>query len=201
MRKSTVVAVLLASFLLAALAVIVNVIRASSAYVDCASRLISEAPPGDRVPPESYRRLSRAFGSTHDMYLSRMLANECAQDPGTAPRRFGRRLAALGTVKAWLPLEQRENLDAVVIPAHGGRGLTRSAQAEWGRPPEALTDAEMTWLFVVAQIPTCSKAGVVSERDRHACSYNYQLLLSKLPRPDPAARSRSTDGRSRPSRR
>lgn len=183
MRKSTVVAVLVASFLLAAPVVIVSVIRASRSYSDCASRLLGEAPPGDRLPPESFRRLSRALGSTHDMYLSRMLANECAKEPGTPPRRFGRRLAALGTVKAWIPLEQLENLDAVFLLARGGRGLTYSARTEWGRPPEALTDAEMTWLFVVAQIPACSRAGVAPERDRRACSDHYQLLLSKLRRP------------------
>jgi hypothetical protein len=180
MKKSTVAAALAVGVLLAILAVGVSLIRAARPYADCASRLIREAPPGDRLPPERFRRLSHAFGAPPDLYLSRVLANECTKDPGTGPRRFRRRLAALGTLKMWFPLKQREDLDAVVIPARGGRGLTRSAWTEWGRPPEALTDAEMTWLFVVAQIPTCSRAGEVPERDRQACDYNYKLLFSKL---------------------
>jgi hypothetical protein len=180
MKKSTVIMTLLASLLLAVLAVGVSLIRAARSYADCASRLIREAPPGDRLPPERFRRLSHAFGAPPDLYLSRVLANECTKEPGTGPLRFRRRLVALGILKGWFPSEQRENLDAVVIPARGGRGLTRSAWTEWGRPPEALTDAEMTWLFVVAQIPTCSRAGEVPERDRQACDYNYKFLLSKL---------------------
>jgi hypothetical protein len=180
MKKSTVVAALAAILLSAALAVGVIAVRASRPYLECASRLASEAPPGDRLPPESFHRLSRALGRTHDMYLSRVLANECSKELGTAPSRFGRRLVVLGALKAWLPSDQRETLDAVFLPAHGGRGLTHSAQAEWGRPPEALTDAEMTWLFVVGQIPTCSRTGVVPEEDRQACDSNYNLLLSKL---------------------
>ena len=191
MKKSTAAAVLSASLLLAALVVLVNTIRAAGSYLDCAARLISEAPPGDRLPSERFRRLSRAFGAPSDLYLSRVLANECAKDSGTAPRRFGRRLAALGSLKALLPLDQRENLDAVFLPAHGGRGLTHSARTEWGRLPDALTDAEMTWLFVVGQLPTCSRTGTAPERDRQACAYNYKLLLSKLPRLDSAARNRN----------
>jgi hypothetical protein len=187
MKKSTAITILSVTLLLSALAGSFNAVRSSQPYLDCASRLVGEAPPGDRLPPERFRRLLRAFHSTHDLYLSRVLAHECAMELGAAPSRFGRRLFVLGTLKARLPLDQRENLDAVLLPAHGGRGLTYSAQTEWGRPPEALTDAEMTWLLVVGSIPTCTRAGAVPERDRHACAYNYKLLLSKLGHLDPAA--------------
>jgi hypothetical protein len=54
-------------------------------------------------------------------------------------------------------------------------------------PPEALTDAEMIWLFVVGTNPNCSRAGVVPERDKEFCSYNYELRLSKLQRLDSPA--------------
>jgi hypothetical protein len=182
MRKSTALVVLSVILLLTALTVGVNSVRISRSYLGCASRLMSEASPGDRVPPESFHRLSRALRVKTDLYLSRVLAQEC-KELGTAHRGFGRRLVALGTLKAQLPLDQRENLDAVLLPAHGGRGLTYSAQTEWGRPPEALNDAEMTWLFVVGQIPSCSRSGTVPERDRQACDYNYKLLLSKLRSP------------------
>lgn len=172
MKNSTAIAILSVILLFAALVVGVNLIRARQPYLACASRLVNEAPPEDRSPPESFHRLSRAFRTTPDMYLSRVLANECTKDPGSAPRRFRRRLVALSTLKAWLPLDQRETLDAVVLSAHGGRGLKYSAHQEWGRPAEALTDAEMTWLFVVGQIPTCTRNGAVPERDRQACDYN-----------------------------
>lgn len=190
MKKSTALVVLSVILLSAALAVGVNSVRVSRSYLDCASRLMSEAPPGDRVPPESFHRLSRALRGKTDLYLSRVLAQECTKELDTAPRGFGRRLIALGTLKAQLPLEQRENLDAVLLPARGGRGLTHSARTEWGRPPETLTDAEMTWLFVVGQIPNCSRSGTVPERDRRACDYNYKLLLSKLRSLDSAAPAR-----------
>ena len=180
MKKSVAVAILSVVVLLAALAVGVNAVRASRSYLDCASRLVSEAPPGDRVPPERFHRLSRVFfKSRHDLYLSRVLAHECEKKLGTAPRVFGRRLVIIGALKA-LPLDQREKLAAVLFSARGGHGLTHSAQTEWGRPPEALNDAEMTWLFVVGQIPTCSRSGVVPERDRQGCAYNYKMLLSEL---------------------
>lgn len=180
MKKSLAVAILSVAVLLAALAVGFNAAGASRFYLGCASRLISEAPPGDRVPPERFLRLSRVFlGSKHDLYLSRVLVRECEKELGTAPRGFGHRLVIMGALKA-LPSDQREKLAAVLFSAHGGRGLTHSAQTEWGRPPEALNDAEMTWLFVVGQIPTCSRAGVVPERDRQGCDYNYKILLSEL---------------------
>jgi hypothetical protein len=186
-KKSTAVAVLAVILLLAALTASFNAVVASRSYMSCASRLASEAPPEDRLPPESFRRLSRELWGKRDMYLSRLLANECAEDPGTAPRRFGRRLAALGTLVARLPSDQRENLAAILIPAHGGRGLTYSAQTEWGRPAEALTDAEMTWLFVVGQAPGCSRTRAVPERDQHFCASTYERLRSQLRTLDSAA--------------
>ena len=180
MKKSTVVAVLAVIFLLAALAYSVNAVLASRAYLDCASRLMNEAPPGDRLPPESFRRLARAFLPKHDLYLVRVLARECAKEQGTTSRRFSRQLVVLGTLKVRLPSHQRETLSSVLFSAYGGRGLTHAAQTEWGRPPEALTDPEMTWLFVVGQLLDCSRARAVSEGDRQACAYNYEILLSKL---------------------
>jgi hypothetical protein len=165
--------------LLAALAVGFNALFASRSFVDCASRIAGEAPPGDRLPPESFRRLSRAFWSKRDLYLTRVLTRECATELGWA-RRFGRQAVALGTLAARLPSEQRENLAAVLLPAHGGRGLTHSAQTEWGRPPEALSDSEMTWLFVVGQDPSCSRARDVPARDRQYCATTYENLLSEL---------------------
>jgi len=179
-KKSTAVAVLAVIFLLAALAYSVNAVLASRAYLDCASRLINEAPPGDRLPPESFRRLARAFLPKHDLYLVRVLARECAKEPGMIPRRFNRQLVVLGTLKLRLPSHQRETLASVLFSAYGGRGLTHAAQTEWGRPPEALTDPEMAWLFVVGSLPDCSRARTGSGRDRQACDYNYKLLLSKL---------------------
>lgn len=179
MKKSTAVAVLSTILFLAALAVSFKAVLASRSYLDCASRIISEAPPGDRVPPESFRRLSRVFWEKRDVYLSRLIANDCAEEPGTAPGRFERRLTALGTLKARLPSDQRESLAAILIPAYGGRGLTHSAQTEWGRPPGALTDAEMTWLFVVGQSPSCTRTRTVPERDRQFCASTYERLLSQ----------------------
>lgn len=186
MKKSTVVAVLLAVLLLAALAVSFNAVRASRSYLACASRLASEAPPGDRSPPESFRRLSRELMPRRDLYISGVLARECAKELGTAPRGFGRRMALLGALKAQLSSDQRESLAAILIAGRGGRGLTHSALTEWGRPPEALTDAEMIWLFVVGTNPNCSRAGVVPERDKEFCSHNYELRLSRLRRQAPA---------------
>src|SRR3569832_468677 len=98
MKKSTVIADLSVILLLAALATSFNTVRTSRSFLDCASRMASEAPPSDRLQPDSFHRLTSAFG-VHDMYLSRVIANECVKDPGTAPGRFGRRLAALVTLK------------------------------------------------------------------------------------------------------
>lgn len=95
MKKSTVVAVLSLIVLLAVLSVSVKAVRASRSYLDCASRLAGKAPPGDRLPPESFHRLSRVLESKPEMYVSRVLANECTREIGTATYRFGRRLAAL----------------------------------------------------------------------------------------------------------
>lgn len=143
MRKSTAVGILSVILLLAALAVGVNAVLVSRSYLDCASRLASEAPSGDRLPPESFRRLAREFLPKRDVFLARVIARECSQEPGAAPRRFGSQLAVLGSLAARIPSDQRETLAAILLPAHNGRGLTHSAQTEWGRPPEVLTDAEM----------------------------------------------------------
>jgi hypothetical protein len=58
-KKTTAIAILSVILLLAALIVGLDAVRASRPYLDCASRLIREAPPGDRLPPENFRRLSR----------------------------------------------------------------------------------------------------------------------------------------------
>lgn len=113
------------------------------------------------------------------MYLARVLARECEKETGSAPRRFGRQMVVLGSIKARLPADQRENLAAIFIPGKDGHGLTRSSQTEWGRPPEALKDAEMTWLFVVALEPSCSRAGVVPEEYRKFCADTYERQLSR----------------------
>lgn len=187
MKKTTVVAILSVVVILAALAIGLNAVFDSRSYLDCASRLAGEAPSGDRLPPDSFRRLSRAFWGKRDVYLARELAHECAMALGKAPRGFGRQLVVLGTLTARLPSDQRENLAAIFIPAYGGRGLTHSARTEWGRPPGTLSDAEMTWLFVVGQDPSCTRARAVPERDQQYCDDVYDRMLSDLRRLDSSA--------------
>jgi hypothetical protein len=179
MKKSTVVTVLSLILLLGAIAAGFNAVLASRSYVECAARLTSEATAGDRMPPERFHRFLRAIWGKRDVYLARVLERECAQETGSALRRFGSQMTALGSIKARLPADQRESLAAIFIPGKGGRGLTRSAQTEWGRPPEALDDAEMTWLFVVALEPSCSRAGVVPEEYRKFCADTYERQLSR----------------------
>ncbi|MFL6193349.1 MAG: hypothetical protein ACJ75H_04215 [Thermoanaerobaculia bacterium] len=180
MKRSTIAAILSSALLVAVLTVCVVVLLASRSYAGCASRIVSQAPPSDRMPPERFRRLARVFWSKHNLYLSRVIANECTKDPGTALGRFSRRVTALSTLSARLPPDQTETLAAVLIPANGGRGITHSARTEWGRPPEALNDAEMTWLFVVGQSPTCSRAGVVPERDKPYCDETSKRMFGEL---------------------
>lgn len=91
-------------------------------------------------------------------------------------------LLALGIVKTRFSLAQRESLGAALIPAHGGRGLTHSAQTEWRRLPDDLDETAMTWLFVVGQMPSCSKQRDLSERERQGCESLYQTLLAEIPR-------------------
>jgi hypothetical protein len=179
-KKSTIAAILSGGLLVAVLAIGIFTLLASRPYASCAARIVSQAPPGDRMPPESFRRLARVFWSKHNLYLSRVIANECTKDPGTALGRFGRRVTALSTLEAQLPQDQIERLAAALLPANGGRGITHSAKVEWGRPPEALNDEEMTWLFVVGQSPTCSRAGVVPERDRQYCEETAKRLYGQL---------------------
>ena len=187
MKKSTAVAILSVALLVAALAISVNAVMASRSYLDCALRLTSEAPSGDRLPPESFRRLSRVFWGKRDVYLARVLARECANEPGKAPGGLRRQAIVLGTLSVRLPSDQRENLAATFMPAYSGRGLTHSARTEWGRPPEALNDSEMTWLFVVAQDPNCTRARAVPEQDQQHCADVYERMLSELRSLDSAA--------------
>lgn len=182
MKKSTALKIIGAIALAAVLMVAASAIVASRSYVECASRLVSGAPPTDSSPPPSFRRLSAAFWGHRDLYLARVLARECATEARGGVSRLRRELLALGVVKARLDLPQRETLSAVLLPAPGGRGLTRLAQAEWGRAPAALNESEMTWLFVVGQMPSCSNQGDTSEPDRQICTRLYQSLLAELPR-------------------
>lgn len=180
MKRSAAVAILSVALLVAALAIGVNAVLASRSYLDCASRLTGEAPSGDRLPTESFRRLSRVYWGKRDLYLARVLARECAKEPGKEPGGLRRQAIVLGTLSARLTSDQRENLSAVFIPAYGGRGLTHSARTEWGRPPEALNDTEMTWLFVVAQDPNCTRSRVVPEQDQQHCADVYERMLFEL---------------------
>lgn len=92
-----------------------------------------------------------------------------------------RQLLALSATKTQISEPQRERLASVLIPAQGGRGITRLAHAEWGRPPEALSESEMTWLFVVGQMPDCSKRLATSETDNQVCARLYESLLAQFP--------------------
>jgi len=92
---------------------------------------------------------------------------------------ISRELIALGAVKTMLDPYQRLTLGAVLFRTPGGRGLTYAAQTEWGRPPAALNESEMTWLFVIGQWPHCSKHRVIPEAERKECEDLYQSLLTR----------------------
>lgn len=183
MKKSTVLTILGAIALAVALFVATRSIMAVRSYVDCASRVLSGASPTDSSPPATFRRLAPALWRKRDVYLARVLARECTSGPRSGVDKVRHELFALGAIKASLSSAQRESLAAVLLPAHGGRGITRSAQAEWGRPPADLSDSEMTWLFVVGQMPSCSTRLTASERDRQTCARLFESLSANLPRP------------------
>jgi hypothetical protein len=155
---------------------------AARSYMDCASRLLSGASPSDLLPPTMYRRLSTKLWHHRDLYLARVLAQECAAGDRGGTRRFDRELLAAGVVKTMISPSQRETLGAIFghRSPDGGRGLTRAALAEWGRPPAELKELEMTWLFVVAQAPGCSKQRVTAKADPDVCASLYQSLLDEL---------------------
>jgi hypothetical protein len=184
LKKSTVVKALGAIVLVAILIIAAGAMRASQSYVDCASRIVRSAPPTDARPPATFLRLSRAFWGHRDVYLARVLARECMGDGHQDRDGWKRQMFALGVVKGRLSFPERQTLESILFHAHGGRGLTRSAHAEWGRPPASLSEPEMTWLFVVAQNPGCSKQrpDSKSEPDRQFCEQLYQSLLAQLPR-------------------
>jgi hypothetical protein len=183
--KSTVVQTLFGIVAAVVLLTAVLTIFAVSSYVDCASRLLGGASPSDVFPPPTFRRLAVEFWGHRDLYLARVLAQECAADAPGGTRRFDREALALGAVKTLINSSQRVTLSAVFLPAHGGRGLTHSALAEWGRPPADLNESEMVWLFVVGQEPSCSKQRGTAEQDRDFCASLYQSRLAELPRPHP----------------
>jgi hypothetical protein len=175
---NTFLGIVIAVVLLAAVLAIVAV----NSYVDCASRLLGGASPSDVFPPPTFRRVAVEFWGHRDLYLARVLAQECAADARGGTRRLDREAFALGAVKTLISSSQRVTLSAVFLPAHGGRGLTRSALAEWGRPPADLNESEMTWLFVVGQDPSCSKQRGPAESSRDFCASLYQSRLAQLSR-------------------
>lgn len=182
MKKSTAVkalgAIVLVLFLIAAIGAILT----ARSYENCVSRIIRSAPPTDVRPPATFLRLSRVFWGHRDLGLARVLENECVSDKHKGLRKLGGQAFALGMVKGWLSWPQRMTLSSILLPAHGGRGLTRSAQAEWGRPPASLSEPEMAWLFVVSQEPSCSKQRPDSEADWQVCANLYQGRLAQIPR-------------------
>ena len=182
-KKSIIVKVLCAIVLVAVLIAAAGAMNATQSYVQCASRIVSSAPPTDSRPPAAFPRLARVFWQHRDLYVARVLARECKNEGGKGMRRFGSELFALGVVKARLSLPDRETLSSILLPVFGGgRGLTRAAHVEWGRPPASLSESEMTWLFVVGQMPSCSKRKANSEPDRQTCERLYQSLLAQTPR-------------------
>jgi hypothetical protein len=182
-RKSTVLQILGAIALVAILVVSARAFFAARSHVDCAERILGGAPPGDQSPPAAYGRLANAFWRHRDLYLARVLAQECTTGAPGRMRKAQSQLFALSVVKTRLSPSQREALGAVLLRApDGGLGLTRLAQAEWGRPPADLDEKEMTWLFVIGQLgPGCSRQRAASEPDRQACADRYQSLLAQLP--------------------
>jgi hypothetical protein len=177
-KKSTVVKALCAIALVVVLVIAVGAMRAAQSYMDCASRIVTSAPPTDARPPAIFLRLSRAFWGHRDLGLARILAHECTSDGKSG---WGSQMFALGVVKGRLSWPERLTLSSILLPAHGGRGLTRSAQAEWRRPPARLSESEMAWLFVVGQEPSCSKQRPDSESDRQVCAQIYQGRLAQIP--------------------
>lgn len=182
MSKSTLLKILGAIAFAAIVAISARAIFVARSHVDCASRILSGAPPSDVSPPAAFGRLAPAFWQHRDLYLARVLARECTSDARGGMRRAQREAFALAVVKTRLSPAQREALGAVLLPAPGGRGLTHLAHVEWGRPPADLDEQEMTWLFVVGQRPSCSRQQAVSEPERQACASLYQSLLAELPR-------------------
>ncbi len=180
MKKSTTLGILGAISLAAALLVATQSMVAARSHVDCASRVLRGASPTDSSPPAIFRRLAPALWPKRDVFLARALARECTSEPRNGVGRVRHELFALGVIKASLSSPQRESLAAVLLPAHGGRGITRSAQAEWGRPPSDLSESEMTWLFVVGQRPDCSKRLTTSERDRQTCARIFESLIARI---------------------
>jgi hypothetical protein len=181
MKKSKVIKVLGAILLAAVLLAAAGVMSAAQSYSKCASRIISSAPPTDSQPPDMFRDLSRNFWGGRDLFLARRLPNECKSEGGGFLSRLGRQLFGNIAVTRGLSVEERQTSAGILIPAHDGRGLTHSAQTEWGRLPASLNEEEMAWLFVVGQNPKCSKQGTGSESERRACEDLYQSLLTRLP--------------------
>ena len=180
MKKSTVIKTLCAVVLVAVLIAAAGAMRAARSYRDCASRIVESAPPADARPPAMFLRLSRVPWGHRDLGLARILAHECTSAGKNGTDGWGSRTFAIGVVKGWLSWPERLRLSSVLLPAHGGRGLTRSAQAEWGRPPESLSESEMAWLFVVGQEPGCSKRRPDFESNRQFCEQLYQGRLAQI---------------------
>lgn len=178
MKKSTALGLLGAIALAGALLVVTWFLRAAPVHVDCASRILSSAAPTDSSPPAAFHRLAPALWSKRDLYLARVLARECTSDSWSGADRVRHEIVVLGVIKAHLSQSQRESLAATLLPAHGGRGITHSARAEWGRPPADLSDSEMTWLFVVGQRPSCSKRAATSERESQECARLFESLMA-----------------------
>lgn len=183
MKKSTALAILGVMALALTVLVVARSMAAARSYVDCAARVLSGAPPTDASPPKAFRRLQPVIWRTRDLYLARVLARECNTGPQGGVDRVRQELFALGVVKSSLSSPLRESLAAMLLPAHGGRGITQSARAEWGRLPADLNESEMTWLFVVGQRPTCSNRLTLSEGERQACAEIFERWSGVIPRP------------------
>jgi hypothetical protein len=180
MKNSALVKALGAIVLVALLIAAVGAIVTARSYADCVSRIVQSAPPTDARPPATFVRLSRVFWGHRDLGLARRLTQECTSDEHKGMRRLGSQTFAVGVVKGRLSWPERMVLSSIFLPAQGGRGLTHSAYAEWGRPPASLSESEMAWLFVVGQEPSCSKQRPDSESDRKVCAILYQGRLDQL---------------------
>ena len=178
MNKSTAPRVLLAFGALAALSFGTVSFMAARSYVTCAVELLSEAPASDSNPPESFRRQARTLWGKRDIFVARALVEKCGWE--TRSIFLPRPVSALVGMRARLAPPQREALAATLIHAHGGRGITRLASEEFGKPPRELSESEMAWLFVVGQRPTCSQRLEPSDAERKACSSIHEGLLARL---------------------
>lgn len=183
MKKSTVLTILGVIALISAVFVVTRSLAAARSYQNCVTRVLAAAPPTDASPPAAFRRLQPEIWRKRDLYLARVLARECNSGPRDGVDKARQELFALGVVKSSLSPSLKESLAATLLPAHEGRGITQSAQMEWGHPPAALDDSEMTWLFVVGQRPTCSNRLTLADGERKACREIFERWSAVVGQP------------------